>query len=154
MVVMTDNVAVADLWPIDAPFHDADYADAFTSATPSALSRSPEQWARHVLEDASLPMRTFLRVGWRFGLGFPLARGNAVLGWPVVAESVDWIVLQQQSWLFSVALLMRAADGELTWATRVKFWSPISVATWAIVGVIHRRFAPRALRRAVASAAS
>jgi hypothetical protein len=98
-------------------------------------------------------MRIFLRVGWRFGLGFRLARRDAVLGWPVVAESSDWIVLQQTSWLFGVALVMRVTDGQLTWATRVKYSSPVARATWLVVGVLHRRFAPRALHRAVTRAA-
>jgi hypothetical protein len=142
-----------ELWPEDAPFGDADYADAFTASTPKASSHSPEHWARYVLEGASLPMRMFLRLGWRFGLGFPLARRNAVLGWPIVAQSTDWIVLEQRSWLFCVALLMRATDGQLTWATRVKYSSPVSHGAWLLVGLLHRRYAPLALRRAVADAA-
>jgi hypothetical protein len=150
MAVMT-GVALAsspDLWPREAPLSDADYADVFTADPADALEHSPELWARRVLEGASLPMRLFLRLGWRFGLGFPLARDNAVLGWPVVAASSGWVVLEQQSWLFGVALLMRTADGRLTWATRVKYRSPVSRAAWTVVGLLHRRFAPRALRRA------
>jgi hypothetical protein len=137
-----------DLWPVEAPYADADYEDAFTASTEHALSRLPEDWARYVLEGASAPMRWFLRVGWRFALGFPLTTTNSVLGWPVVAESAEWVALRQQSWLFGVALLMRISDGELTWATRVKYRSPVSRAAWSLVGLIHRRFAPRAVHRA------
>jgi hypothetical protein len=150
MAVMTSGVAEADphvLWPADLPYR-ADYADAFSAFTPDAVSCSPEEWTRRTLEGASLPMRLFLRFGWRFGLGFPLARTNAVLGWPVVAESADWIALGQQSWLFGVVLLMRTGAGQITWATRVEYRSPVARAAWSVVGLIHRRFAPRALRRA------
>jgi len=75
-----------------------------------------------------------------------------VLGWPVVAESSDWVVLQQRSWLFGVALLMRVMDGEISWATRVRYSSRLAGATWSVIGVLHRHFAPRALHRAVARA--
>lgn len=95
-------------------------------------------------------MRLFLQFGWRYALGFPLARTNAVLGWPVVARSDDWVALGQQSWLFGVVLLMRTSEGQLTWATRVEYRSRVSKVVWAIVGMIHRRYAPRALRRAAA----
>lgn len=153
--ITADDVQLAgssDLWPAAAPYDDADYADTFTVCTPKALSCSPEHWARHILEGASLPMRTFLIIGWRFGLGFSLASRDAVLGWPVVAESADWIILQQRSWLFGVALLLRVADGQLSWATRVSYSSPVARIAWSAIGVLHRRFAPRALRRAAASA--
>lgn len=136
------------LWPAHLSNGEADYEDAFTARAPAASKDSPEHWARRVLEGASLPTRLFLRVGWRL-LGFRLQRVDAVLGWPVISRSADWVVLQQTSWLFGVALLMRAADGELTWATRVSFRSPLAQPVWRIVGAIHRRYAPRALQRAV-----
>lgn len=154
-VIVASRAGVAaspELWPSTAPFADPDYADAFTVSTTRASSCSPEQWARHILEGASLPMRLFLLVGWRCALGFRLARRDAVLGWPVVAEAADWVVLQQQSWLFGVALLMRVRDDELSWATRVSYTSPVAGAAWSVIGVLHRRFAPRALHRAAAHA--
>jgi hypothetical protein len=138
-------------WPDEAPHPDVDYEDAFTASVPDALSRSPEIWAREVLEGASWPMRAFLRVGWRYFLCFRLARDNAVLGWPVVASDDGWVALEQSSWLYDVVLLMRASEHELTWATRVTFRSPASRPVWWIVGAIHRRYAPRALQRASAA---
>jgi hypothetical protein len=131
--------------------NDADYTDTFTALTPDARTHSPQDWARRVLEGASVPMRIFLRLGWRYGLGFRLARVNAVLGWPVVTESDDRVELEQQSWLFGVVLVMSTCDGRLTWTTHVTYRSWLSPAAWGIVGLIHRRFAPRALRRAAAS---
>ena len=136
------------VWPAELPYADADYRDAFTALTSDASARSPEQWARQILEGASAPMRLFLRFGWRYALGFPLARTNAVLGWPVIAQAADWVALEQKSWLFAVVLLMRTTDDKLTWATRVVYRSPVSKAAWSVVGMIHRRYAPRALRRA------
>ncbi|HWA64863.1 MAG TPA: hypothetical protein VG899_00660 [Mycobacteriales bacterium] len=126
----------------------ADYTDVFTAVALDALSRSPQDWARLVLEGASLPMRVFLRVGWRWGLGFPLTGTDSILGWPVVAELPGQVTLAQQSWLFGVALLMCTTDGELSWTTSVTYRSRISPVVWGMVGPIHRRFAPRALRRA------
>lgn len=131
--------------------NDADYSDMFTALTPDALSHTPQDWARRVLEGASLPMRIFLQLGWHYGLGFPPSHTNAVLGWPLVAESADSVTLEQQSWLFGVVLLMRTNDGELTWSTQVMYRSRLAPAVWLVVGLIHRRFAPRALRRAAAS---
>jgi hypothetical protein len=139
VTVLTSDVVATDV---------ADYTDSFTALTPAALTHSPRDWARRVLEGASLPMRIFLRLGWRYGLGFPPAKADAVLGWPVVTESDGLIELEQGSWLFCVVLLMCTVDGQLTWTTRVTYRSRLSPAAWAVVGLIHRRFAPRALRRA------
>ncbi|HWC33409.1 MAG TPA: hypothetical protein VG650_01155 [Mycobacteriales bacterium] len=152
MSVVTREAArssASDGWPIEAPLADAHYVDAFTAITPIAGSRTPREWAQQILESASFPMRVFLLVGWRCGLGFRLTRRNAVLGWPVLTESADWVVLRQGSWLFEVALLMRVTDDQLTWSTRVKHSSAVGRGTWCAVGRLHRRFAPRALRRAV-----
>lgn len=141
-----------EVWPAGAPFDDADYEDVFSESAPHASTESPEQWARYVLEGASRPMRTFLRLGWRYGLGFRPVRRDAVLGWPAVAQADGWVILRQDSWLFGVALLMRASEDRLTWATRVKYESPAARPAWRLIGIIHRRFAPRALRRALAQA--
>lgn len=146
---MIVQAVLVDHWPVGVAYADADYADAFTAPTLDALMRTPEDWARRVLEGASRPMRLFLRVGWRYFLGFPLVGADGVLGWPVTAEADGWVALEQCSWLFGVVLLMRASDGELVWATRVKYRSPVSRVAWAVVRPIHHRFAPRALRRAV-----
>ena len=144
----TTEAGPPTLWPAELPYADADYGDAFTALTADVSGRTPEQWAREILEGASAPMRLFLRFGWRYVLGFRLARTNAVLGWPVIAQATDWVALEQKSWLFAVVLLMRMTDDKLTWATRVEYRSPVSRAAWSIVGLIHRRYAPRALRRA------
>ena len=134
------------------PDGEAEYADEFIASITDALSRSPEEWARQVLEGASWPMRAFLRIGWRYFLGFPLVRDNAVLGWPIVTISDNGIVLAQSSWLMGVVLEMRTSEAGLSWATRVDYRSPLARPAWAVVRPIHRRYAPRALRRAADSA--
>ena len=50
-----------------------DYADAFLVPTAEGRSRTAEAWARAVLEDAPLAVRTSLLSGWS-GLGLKMSR--------------------------------------------------------------------------------
>src|SRR5262245_28566798 len=62
-----------------------DYADAFLVDTRANRSRTPEQWARAMLEDAPIGTRRALRRGWR-ALGLRAGSGASdrlVLGWEV-----------------------------------------------------------------------
>jgi hypothetical protein len=69
-----------------------DYEDAFLIDVGPAHDRTPEQWARVILEDAPITLRGVLRSGWS-ALG--LKRGSArsersVLGWQVLRSTPEF----------------------------------------------------------------
>ncbi|HEX3900083.1 MAG TPA: hypothetical protein VHW74_13000 [Mycobacteriales bacterium] len=140
--------AVPGLWPVDEPCSDADYDDQFVAPASKATDRSAEQWMRDSLEGAPVALRKFVTIGWRLVLGFRPHRDNAIFGWPIVAKTHEYVVLEQQSRLFHAALLLRTHDGEVTWATRVVYKTKTSKAVWAVVGILHRRISPYVLGRA------
>lgn len=106
---------------------------------------------RAALDGAPFWLRWFVRLGWRFVLGFQPSSARNVLGWPIVATTADCVVLEQQSPLFAAALLMRRAPNSLIWATRVDYKRRGARLLWSLIGLIHRRIVPYVLRRAATS---
>lgn len=146
--------SAAELWAVEAPCGDADYDDRFIARAANAADRTAEQWMRDSLEGAPFAVRYFVAIGWRLVLGFRPHRDNAIFGWPIVAKTQEYVVLEQQSWLFHAALLLRTTDDELTWATRVVYKTKASKPVWAVVGILHRRISPYVLGRAARRSAS
>jgi hypothetical protein len=64
-----------------------DYADTFRVELADVRSRTAEDWARAVLEDAPLAVRGQLLSGWS-SLGLKVGRGS-VLGWHVRSSTPD-----------------------------------------------------------------
>jgi hypothetical protein len=76
-----------------------DYEDAFLVETGPAQDRTGERWARAILEDAPIIMRSSLRWGW-FALGLQLGSTRSdrhVLGWEVRRGSSDVALLGASS---------------------------------------------------------
>lgn len=128
-----------------------DYADAFRVDSPVVAGHVAEDWMRLVLERLSRPARWFVLTGWTLVLGFrlrPLHGTDRLLGWQIVHNDADRLVLEQRSWLLTAHLLLCRDRGGLTWLTFVRFERPrVARPVWAVVGVIHRRIVPLALRR-------
>ncbi|WP_147397421.1 hypothetical protein [Amycolatopsis panacis] len=71
-----------------------DYTSTLYAERDAGDQRTAEQWARAVWEDAPLPMRMFLRAGWRcLGLRSPRAP-DRVLGWTIAESTPDSVVLE------------------------------------------------------------
>jgi hypothetical protein len=136
-----------DLWPHSTSLAELDYADAFEVSPAPLGDRRPEDWMRRALEGAPLPLRWFVRAGWRFILGFRPARSASILGWPIVATTDEFVLVEQRSGLMDAALLLRAQPSGLRWETHVRHKAKASVAVWTIVGLLHRRIVPYVLNR-------
>jgi hypothetical protein len=136
-----------DLWPSDAALADADYADAFTLTPIAVDDHRPEVWMRRALEGAPMPLPWFIRFGWRLVLGFRPAKSANILGWPIVAPTDEFVLLEQQSGLTKAALPLRVQPSGLRWETRVRHTAKASAVVWAFVGLLHRRIVPFVLGR-------
>ncbi len=131
-----------------------DYTDAFTvdpGAGP-ARDRTPEQWARAVIEGAPASMRRQLRLGWQ-GLGLrlgPARSAQRVLGWEIRRSTPDFVLLGAGSRIgMPGELLFRRDRDGLLFATFVQQRNPLARLLWARVTPAHQRIVRSLLIRAV-----
>ena len=130
-------------------FERPDYVDVFTATIPDASERSPERWARRVLEET--PLGRSAPLLWR-GLGLrlgPRPSPDYVQGWKVAARGEDWIRIETASWFASAEAVVRAAESLLSIALFVRYDRPIARVIWVPVSVLHRRAMPVLLGQAL-----
>jgi hypothetical protein len=104
--------------------------------------RTPEDWARATFEGAPGPVRTILRLGWRWGLGLrlgPFPAPGHVLGWPVLESGPDRMVLGVRSAVLGPCrLVFDAGAGRLLLTTAIRYEHRISRPVWTVVAPVHR----------------
>lgn len=131
---------------LDSP----DYVD-FTASPTGAIDRSPEEWARAVLEDTptgrSAPTLWRL-LGLRLG---PRPSPDHVQGWRIADRGESWIRLETSSWFMTAHALVHAAEEQLSLALFLRYDRAIAALIWAPVSVLHRRAVPVMLHQAVAA---
>jgi hypothetical protein len=113
-----------------------DYADTFRVELADVRSRTAEDWARAVLEDAPLAVRGQLLSGWS-SLGLKVGRGS-VLGWHVRSSTPDILLLGAGSWIgMPGELLFKRERSGLLFATFVRHGNPAARALWGRVERVH-----------------
>jgi hypothetical protein len=134
-----------------ASFGDATYTDAFVAEVPDPCSRTAEEWARRMLEEAPLPVRRSLRAGW-FSLGLkhgPLDSRDHVLGWEIRESTPDFVRLGGDSRLGMPAeLLLQRRDDSLLFCTVIRHENPFVRAMWAPIVPGHEQVVKRLLEQA------
>jgi hypothetical protein len=145
------------LWAEEVPVRDdlrqvsrfpaADYADNFEIAVPDS-GRTAEQWARVVFEGATTVVQRMLILWWRV-LGFqlgPRRSGQHVLGWRIVANSPDVIVLQARSVAgFTGRLVVATRGPRLVYGTFLRCDGLLAKMMCLSVAPLHRLLVSRAL---------
>jgi hypothetical protein len=132
--------------PTVSPLPDADYADEFRLST--AVRATPEQWARAMFGDVP---GLFGNLVWRGLLGFRLHAGRSpatVAGWRIAGRGPDEIRLEAVSWFLTGNLVVRAAEGQVSLATFLRYDRPVGRLIWPPLSAVHRRLVPVTLRRA------
>jgi hypothetical protein len=113
-----------------------DYADAFRVEVEDVRSRTAEEWARAVLEDAPLAVRGQLLSGWS-SLGLKIG-GGSVLGWHVRSSTPDVLLLGAGSRIgMPGELLFKRERRGLLFATFVRQGNPMARALWGRVERVH-----------------
>jgi hypothetical protein len=117
--------------------------------------RTAEQWARAVLEDAPLPVRSALVSGWTaLGLELHLGRPDTVLGWTVQRRTPDLVLLAAASRVgMPGQLVLERTAGRLRFATLVEHGTAVSRTVWKGVEPVHVRTVRRVLEQAARRAA-
>lgn len=129
------------------------YAVAFELSHPATDTRSPEQWARAVWEQAPPPARRFLLVGWRIGLGLrlgPLDTPAHVLGWVLTSTTGRAVVLDARSRLMTARNVVELRGTRVRWITFVRFDRRPAGTLWLLAAPVHQVMITYLLRRAAA----
>jgi hypothetical protein len=117
-----------------------DYADTFLLDISSVADRTPEQWARAVLEGAPAAVRNQCRLAWTaIGLKLDTSHsGRPILGWQVRAETPGYVLLGAESRIGMPAeLLFKCERDTLLFATFVQHRNPLARMVWAAIEPAH-----------------
>jgi len=132
-----------------------DYDETFSVDTD--CNPSPEDWARLTLEDAPRWMRAVMVNGWR-SLGIdlaPLDSDRAVLGWPILRNTPDDIVLGIESSIgLTARIVIQPSPTRGVHSMLVKYESEAARVAWAGIAPPHRVFVRRLLDVAALAVAS
>ena len=126
-----------------------DYVDVFSAPVNGATDRSPEEWARALLEETptgrSAPV-LWRRLGLRLG---PRPSADHVQGWRIADRGEDWIRLETASWFMTAHCIVHIDDRQLSLALFISYDHPIAALVWMPVSAMHRRAVPVMLRQAL-----
>lgn len=145
--VGVENVPQAIRSPVTLA--DPDYVDVFTITTPDASGRTPEEWARAILEEAPVSRR-FPRILWRLlGLRLgPPGSPDYVQGWKIAGRGDDWIRVETGSWYASAQAVCLVGNETVSVSLSLRYDRPIARLIWAPVSVLHQRGVPVMLKQA------
>jgi hypothetical protein len=131
-----------------------DYVDLFTAPVSGTTCRSPEEWARAVLEKTptgSAAPTLWRRLGLRLG---PTSSAEHVQGLKIAARGENWIRLETASWFMTAHGILHVDDRQLSLALFIRYDHPIASLAWMPESALHRRAVPVMLREALTSHAS
>jgi hypothetical protein len=119
-----------------------DYADGFLLDIDARQDRTAERWARLILQDAPITVRTRLLAGWSM-IGLKLGSGEfdrSVLGWELRANTPDFVLLGAESRIgMPGELLFERTRSALLFCTFVRQDNHIARAVWAATEPVHVR---------------
>jgi hypothetical protein len=131
-------------------FPDPDYVDMFTVATPLAADRSPEAWARAILEQAPLARRHARRFWRLMGLRLgPQHSSDHVQGWRIAARGDTWLRLETSSWYLRAQAVCVVNGGDVCLSLSLRYDRAVAALVWALVSDRHRRAVPVMVHQAV-----
>lgn len=116
-----------------------DHVDAHLIHSRPASSRSPEQWAREILENVSKTRQLSLRAGWTMlGLKLHIGDADAIAGWPIAHRDADYLRLRGDSLSgLTGELVTRVAGDGVAFATFVQLDGPVARLLWSRTVSLH-----------------
>jgi hypothetical protein len=118
----------------------AGHASAFVVTIAEGDSRSPEQWAGAVFEEAPTAIRSFVRFGWRYVLGLRLSPSSSpdyIAGWTVRDSGPTIINLEVQSWLLTARKEIRVSGDTVRIETDVRYKQNAGRILWTLLIPVH-----------------
>ncbi len=127
-----------------------DYSDAHFLRTDRTSDRTPEMWAREIIENTSAAMRARLTAGWTMlGLRLHPFDSHAVAGWPIAHSSAEYVRLQGDSRIgLTGQIIARGLDDGVVLSTFIQLGNPVVRALWNKVEPAHLQIVASLLREA------
>ena len=127
-----------------------DHVDTHLLVTDQPFAKTPEQWAREIMEGPSVAMRARLTTGWTMlGLRVHHRGRDAIAGWPIAHRDTDYVRLQADSLLgLTGQLVTRVTEGGIEFTTFAQLDNAWARAMWARVLPTHLEIVERLLREA------
>jgi len=128
-----------------------DYADIVTAAVGRTPGRTPEQWTRAMVKGVPRPLLLLVPLIQRVVLGLRLElrpSPDHILGWKVADRGDSWVRLEASSWFLTGHVLVQIDDGQLSFATFLRYDRRLAALVWPPVSLIHRQVALALVRSA------
>jgi hypothetical protein len=126
-----------------------DYVDLHTVTTTEAGDKTPEQWARAVLEDTPLGRSApslWQQLGLRLG---PPHSPDHVQGWKIADRGDSWIRLETASSFITAHAVVHVDARHVSLALFLRYDQQPAALVWPRVSIMHRQAVPAMLRQAV-----
>jgi len=120
---------------------EADYTDLFMIAPVDGHMKSPEQWARAILEGAPWSLLVIVGLAWRvLGLRLgPRASPDYILGFKIADRGKDHIIFGTTSWMMTPHLVLKVEGDRVLVATLIRYERRSARCIWPPLSMIHRR---------------
>jgi hypothetical protein len=130
---------------------DADYADIVT-ATIDETPTEPDELIQGALSGVPRVLLFFTPFAQRVFLGLRLKlrpSSDRLLGWEIADRGESWIRIEAASWFLTAHVVMHAEEGQLSFASFVRYDRRIAALLWPPISLIHRQVALALVRSAV-----
>jgi hypothetical protein len=128
-----------------------DYTDIVTATVSKTSGRTPEQWLRTMLEGVPRGLLLVVPVIQRVALGLRLQMRPSpehAVGWKIADRGEDYVRIEAASWFLTGHVIVHVDDGQLSFATFVRYDRPFAALVWPPVSLIHRQVALALVRSA------
>jgi hypothetical protein len=130
---------------------EADYADIVTATIDKTQSRTPEQLIRAALKGVPRALLFFMPFVQRAFLGLRLKlrpSPDRLLGWKIADRGESWMRIEAASWLLTAHVVMHLDEGQMSFASFVRYDRRAAAFVWPPVSLIHRQVALALVRSA------
>ncbi len=128
-----------------------DYTDLVTGTVSETPGRTPEQWVRLMLDGIPRGLLLAVPLIQRVALGLRLElrpSPDHMIGWKIAERGENHVRIEAASWFLTGHVVVHVADGQLSFATFVRYDRPPAALVWPPVSLIHRGVALALVRSA------
>jgi hypothetical protein len=130
---------------------NADYADIVT-ATIDETPAEPEQVVHATLNGLPRGLLLLIPFVQRVFLGLRLKlqpSPDYLLGWKIAHRDANWIRIEAASWFLTGHVVMHVDEGQISFASFIRYDRRLAGLVWPPVSLIHRRVALALVRSAI-----
>ncbi|HST54533.1 MAG TPA: hypothetical protein VLJ42_01400 [Solirubrobacteraceae bacterium] len=130
---------------------NADYADIVT-ATIDVMPAEPDEVVHAALNRLPRGLLLLIPFVQRVFLGLRLKlrpSPDHLLGWKIVDRGENWIRIYAASWFLTGHVVMHVDNGQISFASFIRYDRRLAAFVWPPVSLIHRRVALALVRSAI-----